>query len=296
MSLAKERWRTLRSVFLEKNSNDRYKLAQPNSASVRRFASFDLFTSVIVTSSDKDREDTLAGTAIEWTQYIHRDSLAVEIALLPQTFSVQDLQGFNNTGNVCIWPSEEVMAFYCLQNIKQFVNMSVCELGAGMTGLAGILLAKTGLPSELVITDGNERSVDNLQSIIKHNQLNKNMVVTAEVIIWEDTVINSMYGHLKERFDVIICADCLFFTETHNALISLLLHMIKSTGVIYMFAPERNGTMQIFCNLARMHFHVDVSTNYLDNVWEKHVAINGKLEDYNPDIHYPKLISMKMKE
>ena len=295
MSLAKERWRTLRSVFLGKNSDNRYGLATPNLASVRRFTTFDLFESVSV--SYTTNEDSICHPSGKWIKYTHGDSLAVEIALLPQKFSVDDLQGFNNTGNVCLWPSEEIMTFFFLQNRDLFTNMSVCELGAGMTGLASIFLAKTGLPSEVFITDGNKKSVDNLLSIIMHNELRKIVPVTAQMVIWNNKIINSTtYGHLKGRFDVIICADCLFFSETHQALILLLVYLLKSNGVVYMFAPERNGTMQAFCDLAREHFRIEVSDNYLSIIWEKHIALIDKLEEYNPDIHYPKLISMKFKE
>ena len=307
MALARERWKFLRKVLLEKRKDlSTYELDSSSSVSVRRFSTFELFT--VSTSQTGQRpvgntRSTAGEEKVEWVRYTYETSslsLSVDIALLPQRISAEDLQGFNNTGNVCIWPAEEVMAFYCLRNRELFSGASVCELGAGMTGLAGVFLAKTGLPKEVVITDGNKKSVSNLQSIITHDKINclsnEKVSVSAEVVIWKDTDVNSMYSHLKERFDFLICADCLFFSAVHKPLIALLLYLLKPEGCILMFAPERSGTLQAFYSLAQERFNVEVSEHYLDTVWEKHVTLIDKVSSYNPDIHYPKLMTMKLKK
>ncbi len=83
---------------------------------------------------------------------------------------LQDLTGFNNTGNICIWPSEEVLAGFCMENAHIFKNKTVLELGAGMTGLAGLIVSQACSPEHVFITDGNDNSVENLQIIIEENK------------------------------------------------------------------------------------------------------------------------------
>lgn len=320
---AKERWKMLRTVLLEKRTtNDApiYKALDPSkTSSVRRFSSFELFSvsssrSTSVLNQQQSAVDSAVTAAccndVTWTRYSYTYSndadqddlacstcndLAVEIALLSSAFSLEDLQGFNNTGNVCIWPSEEVMTYYCLQRRKEFKGLSVCELGAGMTGLAGIFLSKTSLPKEVVITDGNEKSVRNLQLIINHNQLSTNSLpVKAEVVVWENTDLSDTYENLRERFDVVLCADCLFFTDVHEGLISLLNHLLKpSTGKVIMFAPLRNGTLTVFRDLAEKYFDIETSDDYLSVVSRKHALFLNDSCKYDQDIHYPLMLTLK---
>lgn len=83
---------------------------------------------------------------------------------------IDSLIGFNNTGNVCIWPSEEVAAFWCARNPGVFRGKSVLELGAGMTGLAGLTVALTSDPEMVVLTDGNSEATNNIQLIVDRNE------------------------------------------------------------------------------------------------------------------------------
>ena len=71
----------------------------------------------------------------------------------------------DNTGNTRTWPSEELLAFYLLENPEILKSLkvldqklSICELGAGMSGLAGFSVAykyKDDI-SKVNISDGNQ--------------------------------------------------------------------------------------------------------------------------------------------
>ena len=40
----------------------------------------------------------------------------VKVRFTNGNISLNDLAGFNNTGNVCLWPSEEIMTYFCVKN------------------------------------------------------------------------------------------------------------------------------------------------------------------------------------
>ena len=132
--------------------------------------------------------------------------LILQISGIIPKFSVEEINGFNNTGNVCIWPSEECLSIYCLENRELFRAKSVIEIGAGMTGLAGLIVSQACSSRAVTLTDGNEVSVKNLAAIIKENKLEEN--VTSHVLKWEDT---NKYEKMKAQYDIAVCSDCFNF-------------------------------------------------------------------------------------
>ena len=79
------------------------------------------------------------------------------------------------------------MTAYCLENKHLFINKSVLELGAGMTGLAGLVAGQACGAKHVLITDGNENSVENLDIIVKENK-NLNLIenVSSKVRVFKN--------------------------------------------------------------------------------------------------------------
>ena len=289
-----QRWKMLKKAILSDKSGLFHLSSAQLSVSARSFASFELFH---IKDVEREEED-ISGSS--WNSYTFLDSLncgvrlpqvCVLVKCLPLEFSLGALSGFNNTGNVCIWPSEEVMAYYCLSQRDKFKNKTVCELGAGMTGLAGLMLALTGMPSHVLLTDGNQASVNNLCDLIKIN--GKKVNISAEVLVWSEDFLDSEYP----VFDYVICADCLFFTDIHSCLYRVICKLLSPGGECLMFSPRRGCTMQQFSQLvaADGKMEVEERERYDGDVWKRHQILCEEQHsiNYRPDIHYPVLLKLK---
>jgi len=77
-----------------------------------------------------------------------------------------------------IWPSEEVLAYYCLKHSDIFRHKSVIELGGGMTCLASLTIAQFSDASSVCCTDGNLVSVENINLILQNNKFDNCMVTS----------------------------------------------------------------------------------------------------------------------
>lgn len=306
--MAKQRWKILKRALLSSDRHvdqPKYCEGKPNRASVRRFSSFELFKVSNLSSSCAALSDDDAGEnlVVNWFQYEYQRStlkVSARVCVLMERATVKEMMGFNNTGNVCIWPSEEVMAFFCLENASLFSNACVCELGAGMTGLAGVLLACTSMPREVLLTDGNPKSVENMRKIVKMNSNGYGEAsVSVNVLTWDPSMLDcEYYSQFKHRFDAIICADCLFFLDLHIPLLQVMSSLLKPQGVSYVFAPARSGSLEKFCTFANDYFIVERREWYLDEVQLKHDKFMKDLMPigmYDPDIHYPQCLMLHLK-
>ncbi|RZC39157.1 Methyltransf 16 domain containing protein [Asbolus verrucosus] len=220
-----------------------------------------------------------------WYKYsIQIDDLEfyIKIGHRNRTFSAEDLMGFNNTGNICIWPSEETLSYYVCANLPLFTGRTVLELGGGMSCLAGLFAAKFAAPTSVTVTDGNKTSVENVQAALHCNEFD--CPVCCRVLKW---------GPLQgEQYDVILCADCLFFDDARADLIECLWSCMHANGIALVMAPKRGDTLQNFIAQSEAKgFACKTKFNYNQVVWEKRLTLLDHCE-YDDNIHYPILIEV----
>lgn len=266
-AVARKRWKILAKALL-KDERD-----SDLDVSVRRFTSFGILAPV---SSDG-----------EWLKYSTPDRLRfLYVRRVERSPTAEDLIGFNNTGNVCVWPSEETLSVYVVSNIDAFKAKRVLELGGGMSCMAGLVIAKYGSADKIHVTDGNIKSIENVRSIIKYNDLES--LATCSVLKWESSDFDN-----TEQYDVVLVADCLFFDEVREDLVRTIRAYLADEGVAYVMAPQRGDTLDRFVSTSRrLGFECAKYEKYDDVVWERHLQLLNSNTCYDPSLHYPILLKL----
>ena len=150
-----------------------------------------------------------------------------------------------------------------LKNKESFRGKAVCELGAGMTAMAGLALGAVVPLRRLYLTDGNE---DSAVCIKENVELNRAALATSDsagsasgaeavdvrggVLVWDR---NDPLDGEAGQYDVLIAADCLFFDDYHDDLIHVIKTLLRPTpprGEAIIMGPRRGKTLDLFCERA----------------------------------------------
>ncbi|XP_058767141.1 calmodulin-lysine N-methyltransferase [Vicia villosa] len=213
-------------------------------------------------------------------------------------FQTCNKYNIDNTGLVCNWPSEDVLAHYCLSHRDKFRSKKVIELGSGY-GLAGFVIAAVTEASEVVISDGNPLVVDYTQRNIEANSgAFGNTIVKSMMLHWNQEDISSV----ADNFDIIVASDCTFFKDFHRDLARIVKHLLsktKSSEAIFL-SPKRGNSLDLFLEVAKENgLHISVTENYDKEVWKRHERfMNGADKDSWPSYEtghcYPLLIRITL--
>ncbi|GLG97362.1 Uncharacterized protein GBIM_04134 [Gryllus bimaculatus] len=246
------------------------------------FINYELFTVQKINDQHPDPD----GDWFEYTTTTTNGTHSFIIRQLKQKLTFEDFEGVDNSGNVCIWPSEQALAFYLLHNPNMFNGKSVLELGGGMTCLAGLAVAKFSAPSRIELTDGNVKSVENVSQILRRNDLHMRVICS----VFEWGVNNSRFRDVRSKVDVIIAADCLYSKRNRSKFLKTLTVALKDTGVAFIFAPKRDNIIEKFEKEAFLKgFRCTEELQYNNIIWDKHLFME-KYNKYNAVKHYPLLI------
>jgi len=156
----------------------------------------------------------------------------------------------DNTGNLQLWPCEEILTLYCLFNDHKFLNKRIIELGAGFSGLCSLAITKNLEICEIYITDGNSKSVEALERNVALNFGERKDIFCKE-LLW-DAKANNEFG----EFDFVLISDCLFFKNYHNDLVITIKRLLKKEGECIIIAPPRGDSMDIFLKIAEEYFDI----------------------------------------
>lgn len=298
---ARGRWKLL-ACALRRNSIDSDNGDALDSISQRQFDGLNIVNQRFVSSSSSYGEKIGVGVNNSFVYEIKLINLLqpqpsfnlyeVIVHHVNRQWTAKDLIGFNNTGNICVWPSEEALAYYALENITLFKDSWLLELGGGMTCLAGVMIAKYGLPYLVHLTDGNLVSVDNIKRTLQLNDFD--CFIKCSQLKWE----NVARRYLAERFkyNTIICADCLFFVDSHYSLLDTIEFYLAPRGKAYIMAPKRSNTFDDFvCKAVSRGFYTNIIKNYSHEIWLKHLQLINS-HNYNEDIHYPILLILEKRD
>ncbi|KAJ9541034.1 hypothetical protein OSB04_027540 [Centaurea solstitialis] len=211
-------------------------------------------------------------------------------------FKICNTYDIDNTGLVCSWPSEEVLAYYCLSQLDLFRSKRVIELGSGY-GLAGLVIAAVTEASEVVISDGNPQVVDYIQRNINANSsVFGGTKVTSMMLHWNQEEASD----ISNSFDIIVASDCTFFKEFHKGLVQTIKCLLKKEGPseAIFFGPKRGKSLDEFlAEVKESGLQFTMDEVYDTEVWRRHerfINNDASWPNYEKDHCYPLLVRITL--
>lgn len=165
---AKNRWKLLSRAILS-SSNSKRECCEENNI-VKKLSPINIVSNMSQAFSGFDLVKIEQMTKDDKTNYkikLDVDSKTFECNVhVEKLWSVKDLIGFNNTGNLSLWASEAALSHYAMENISMFDGAWVLELGGGMFCLSALMIAKYSNAFAVHLSDGNEIAIQNVKKSI----------------------------------------------------------------------------------------------------------------------------------
>ena len=94
--------------------------------------------------------------------------------------------------------------------------------------------------------------------------------------------------NLANKFEILLCSDCLYFEKSHLPLIETIYSLLNDNGTAIIMAPLRKNSFKDFMKLSCKYFHLKIHIVYDDIVWQLNRKFQRELTDiYSTDRHYP---------
>lgn len=194
-----------------------------------------LMNSKISNSSSED------STAACYVNYFVEGSDYVRLRESPNVISAHGSTG-HRTWEAALALSDYLITAGLLVDTNGRKAKKLVELGAG-TGLVGLIAAKLDPALEVVLTDGDEKVVDNLRSNITLNNSGLDKTnITAQMLLWNETPV-------VPGTDVVLAADVTYDGSVIPHLVACLAQFVAAcpTCRIIVAATIRSeNTFQVF--------------------------------------------------
>lgn len=156
-------------------------------------------------------------------------------------------EGKSDVTGLYVWSASIVLSRFIVKNAGLFHGKRVLELGAGC-GLPGLVVAKQTNATSVILSDFQQRTVENLEHNISLNTPAKKLsITTAALVDWKD---KSTFP--EGKFDVIVGSDLVYHEDLVGLLQDVVADLLAEGGVfLYCHAEERNGVSEFISKLSR---------------------------------------------
>lgn len=117
------------------------------------------------------------------------------------------------------WRAAEHLCQYIIDHPARFEGKSVCELGAGL-GLVSILLDKLHICRELVVTDGDEATLE----LLVENKIDCECEFSTAYLLWGEH--EDFSSEHPEGFDIVLAADVIYEEAQVKPLIATVVRLL----------------------------------------------------------------------